>query len=62
MAVLPADKPKYLFLIMLDEPQGLPETDGYATAGWNAGPTAGGDRAHRADARSRAAFDLPPTG
>ena len=40
MAVLPADKPQYLLLIMLDEPQGLPETHGYATAGWNAGPTA----------------------
>jgi cell division protein FtsI (penicillin-binding protein 3) len=41
MAVLPADKPRYLVLIMLDEPQGLPETHGFATAGWNAGPTAG---------------------
>ena len=40
MAVLPADKPKYLLLIMLDEPQPSPETHGYATAGWNAGPTA----------------------
>jgi cell division protein FtsI (penicillin-binding protein 3) len=40
IAVLPADKPKYLILIMLDEPQPTPETHGYATAGWNAGPTA----------------------
>ena len=40
MAVLPADKPKYLMLIMLDEPQPTPETHGYATAGWNAAPTA----------------------
>ncbi len=40
MAILPADKPKYLLLIMLDEPQPTPETHGYATAGWNAGPTA----------------------
>jgi len=40
MAVLPADKPRYLLLIMLDEPQPSPETHGYATAGWNAGPTA----------------------
>jgi cell division protein FtsI (penicillin-binding protein 3) len=40
MAVLPADKPRYLILIMLDEPQPTPETHGYATAGWNAGPTA----------------------
>jgi cell division protein FtsI (penicillin-binding protein 3) len=40
MAVLPADKPRYLLLIMLDEPQATKETHGYATAGWNAGPTA----------------------
>ncbi len=40
-AVLPADQPKYLVLIMLDEPQPLPETHGYATSGWNAAPTAG---------------------
>jgi cell division protein FtsI (penicillin-binding protein 3) len=40
-AVLPADQPRYLVLIMLDEPQGLPETHGYATSGWNAAPTAG---------------------
>jgi cell division protein FtsI (penicillin-binding protein 3) len=40
MAVLPADKPQYLVLIMLDEPQPLKETYGFATAGWNAAPTA----------------------
>jgi cell division protein FtsI (penicillin-binding protein 3) len=40
MAVLPADNPKYLILIMLDEPQPIPETHGFATAGWNAGPVA----------------------
>ena len=37
MAVAPADKPKYLFLTIMDEPQGLPETGGYATAAYNAG-------------------------
>src|SRR3974390_568430 len=40
MAVLPADKPKYLMMIMLDEPQPTPETHGFATAGGNAAPTA----------------------
>ena len=40
VAVLPADKPQYLVLIMLDEPQGLKETYGFATAGWNAAPVA----------------------
>ncbi len=38
MAVVPADKPKYLFFTLLDEPQALPETGGYRTAAWNAGP------------------------
>jgi cell division protein FtsI (penicillin-binding protein 3) len=40
-AVLPADKPRYLLLIMIDEPQGLPETHGFATSGWNAVPVGG---------------------
>ena len=40
-AVMPADQPRYLVLIMLDEPQALPETHGYATSGWNTAPTAG---------------------
>ena len=39
--MLPADKPRYLILIMLDEPQPIPETKGYATSGWNAVPVAG---------------------
>jgi cell division protein FtsI (penicillin-binding protein 3) len=38
MAIAPADRPKYLFLTMLDEPLALPETNGYRTAAWNAGP------------------------
>jgi len=37
-AILPSDKPRYQLLIMLDEPQGLPETHGFATSGWNAVP------------------------
>jgi cell division protein FtsI (penicillin-binding protein 3) len=40
-AVLPADKPRYLILIMLDEPKAIPGTHGYATSGWNAVPTGG---------------------
>ncbi len=39
MGVVPISQPKYLFLTMLDEPQALPETSGYATSGWNAVPT-----------------------
>jgi len=41
MAVLPADQPRYLVLIMLDEPQAIPETHGFKTSGWNAVPTGG---------------------
>lgn len=41
MAVFPADQPRYLVTIILDEPQGTPETKGFATSGWNAAPTAG---------------------
>lgn len=41
MAVFPADKPKYLILVIFDEPQGLPETYGYSTAAWNAGEVTG---------------------
>jgi cell division protein FtsI (penicillin-binding protein 3) len=42
MAVLPADQPRYLLLVMLDEPKALPDTPrGLTTSGWNAVPTGG---------------------
>jgi cell division protein FtsI (penicillin-binding protein 3) len=41
MAIAPSDKPRYLFMTLYDEPQGLTETHGYATSGWNASPTTG---------------------
>jgi cell division protein FtsI (penicillin-binding protein 3) len=41
MAIVPADKPKYLFLVLMDEPQGLPETFGYHTAAFNSGSVTG---------------------
>ena len=41
MAVAPADKPKYLFLTIMDEPQAVTGTYGYQTAGWNAAPVTG---------------------
>jgi cell division protein FtsI (penicillin-binding protein 3) len=40
-AIVPADKPKYLFLVVYDEPQGTSETHGFATAAWNAGAVTG---------------------
>ena len=41
MAVMPADQPRYVLMIMLDEPKALPETHGFTTSGWNAVPTGG---------------------
>jgi cell division protein FtsI (penicillin-binding protein 3) len=41
IAVLPADQPRFLVLIMLDEPHATPETHGFTTSGWNAVPTGG---------------------
>ena len=55
MAILPADKPEYLMLIMLDEPQPTPETRGLTTAGWNAAPTAA-----KAIARIAPLLDIAP--
>ena len=41
MAVMPADKPRYLFLTLYDEPQATEESKGFHTSAWNAGITAG---------------------
>jgi cell division protein FtsI (penicillin-binding protein 3) len=41
MAIIPADKPKYLYLTLLDQPQGLQETNFQHTAAWNAGEITG---------------------
>jgi cell division protein FtsI (penicillin-binding protein 3) len=38
VGVAPIDDPRYLFLTILDEPRGLPETFGFRTSGWNAVP------------------------
>ncbi len=39
MGVFPMESPEYILFLLLDEPQPLKETYGYATAGWNAAPT-----------------------
>src|SRR5579883_481690 len=41
MAVVPADKPKYLYMAIYDDPQGLPSDGGYHTAAYNAGRVTG---------------------
>src|SRR5262245_41880072 len=60
-AILPADKPRYQVFIILDEPQGLKETYGFPTSGWNPGPTAGKVIARIAPMLGlEPRFDLPP--
>ncbi len=60
-AILPVDQPRYQVLIMLDEPQGTPETHGFSTSGWNAAPTAGKVIARIAPMLGiEPRFDLPP--
>lgn len=39
LGAFPEAAPRYAMLVMLDEPQGLPETYGHFNAGWNAAPT-----------------------
>ncbi len=56
MAITPADKPKYLYLAMYDEPQALPEDGGFHTAAHNAGRTVG-----RLIARIEPLEDQPPS-
>jgi len=41
VGVFPMDKPEYVIFAMLDEPQGIKETLGYASAGWTAAPVVG---------------------
>ena len=41
MAITPADNPRYLYLVILDEPKGIPETHNLATASWNSGAVTG---------------------
>ncbi|MHA1566622.1 MAG: peptidoglycan D,D-transpeptidase FtsI family protein [Alphaproteobacteria bacterium] len=37
-AVFPANAPRYVVVVMLDEPKGIKESFGFATAGWTAAP------------------------
>jgi cell division protein FtsI (penicillin-binding protein 3) len=41
MAIVPADKPKYLYMAIYDDPQALPGDGGYHTAAYNAGRVTG---------------------
>lgn len=55
MAAAPMNNPKYLFVTIMDEPQGLPESGGYATAAWNSGVVTG-----RVIERVAPVLGLPP--
>ena len=41
IAAFPIEAPRYVVLVMLDEPKGNRQTQGYATGGWVAAPAAG---------------------
>jgi cell division protein FtsI (penicillin-binding protein 3) len=61
-AVVPADQPRYLLLIMLDEPQASADTHGFNTSGWNAVPVGGAVIARIAPLLGiQPRFELPPS-
>jgi cell division protein FtsI (penicillin-binding protein 3) len=61
MAIMPADQPRYLLLVMLDEPHPTPESHGYKTSGWNAVPVGGAIVARIAPLLGiEPRMDLPP--
>jgi cell division protein FtsI (penicillin-binding protein 3) len=61
-AIMPSDDPKYQILVMLDEPQALPETHGFITSGFNAVPTGGKVIERIAPLLGvEPRFDLPPS-
>ena len=39
LGAFPINDPKYILFLLLDEPEGIEETHGYATAGYNVAPT-----------------------
>jgi cell division protein FtsI (penicillin-binding protein 3) len=41
VAAFPMDRPRYVVIVMLDEPKGNASTNGYATGGWVAAPAVG---------------------
>ncbi len=56
VATFPVNDPRYLVLVMVDEPQGNKESYGFATGGWTAAPA----RRPRRSARSARCSGLQP--
>jgi cell division protein FtsI (penicillin-binding protein 3) len=58
---MPADQPRFVMLIMLDDPQATSETHGFTTSGWNAVPVGGAVVARIAPLLGiEPRLDLPP--
>lgn len=55
MSVVPADKPKYLFFVMMEDPQAAEGTYGFHTAAWNSGEVCG-----KIMERVAPLLDMPP--
>ena len=55
MSIVPADNPKYLFLVLMDEPQAVEGTYGFHTAAWNSGEVCG-----KIMERVAPLLDMPP--
>jgi len=55
VSAFPINDPKYLILVIIDEPVGQKQSWGYATAGWTAAPAVG-----RIIKQMTRLFDLPP--
>ena len=56
MSIVPADKPRYLFLVLMDEPQAVEGTYGFHTAAWNSGDVCG-----KIMSRVAPILNLPPS-
>jgi cell division protein FtsI (penicillin-binding protein 3) len=56
VSTFPVSDPKYVVLVMIDEPQGNKESFGFATAGWTAAPAVG-----RVIAQIGPLLGLPPS-
>ena len=56
MSIVPADKPKYLFFVMMEDPQAAEGTYGFHTAAWNSGDVCG-----KIMERVAPLLNLPPT-